>query len=183
MSNQFDPNDVRELYGHAEERRGLQISRIWETMKFTTTIIFGLFTATLTLLNYFPSSALMLLPIFAIVLTVFSLLNIRRQYRRFLEIITWINKIERYLGLYESIKEKGGNDKNKKHFEKENHLVPERFLKESKGYERGKDFIDAKLTICGHTMYSYFTWFYILCIVFAFILIGVILHTVYCSPA
>ncbi len=43
---------VLELYKHAEQRRGLQISRIWETMKLTTAIFFGLFTATVTILGF-----------------------------------------------------------------------------------------------------------------------------------
>jgi len=161
---------VLELYRHAEERRGKQISRIWETMKLTTTIVFGLFTATITILGFllregFPlreqSWIIMFLPIFSTGISIWSLTNVRRQYNRFLEIITWISKVERYLDLHIEITED-----EKRYFSSENHLVPERFF-ESESFRTGDAFIKSKLRWCSDTMYGSFAKLHILYVILA----------------
>lgn len=144
-----------EMYRHTEERRGLQISRIWETMKLTTTIVFGLFTATVAILG-FPKPAeswivgiVAFLPIFSIFISIWSLINVRRQYSRFLEIITWISKVEEHLSLHD--------------------LVPERFL-ESKNFKTEDAFIKSKLHWCSDTMYGSFAKLHVLYVTLAIIL-------------
>ena len=157
---------VLEMYRHAEERRGLQISRIWKTMTFTTGIILGIITATITLLEYLPSLIVLFLPGFAILIAGWAILNNRRQYHRFLEIITWISKVEKYLGLYEQI-----DEVERIQFVEEPNLIPKRWL-ESGAFRTGEGFITSKLTICSNTMYRYFTALYFLYLVLA----GILLH-------
>jgi len=166
---------VLELYKHADQRRGLMISRIYETMKLTTTIFLGLFTATVTILGFLKFWMAVILPFLAILIVAWSWRNIRRQYRRFLEVITWISKVEKYLELYMEIE-----DGKKCYFVDEKHLVPERFLKSSK-FKTGSDFIETESRWCNDTMYGHFAKLYIIYIVLAIILILLALYYSFAS--
>ena len=100
------------MYDHAETRREQQIDRIWDTMKLTTQIIFAIITATIALFELFNDRnalsslrILLVLPMFMAIIALWAFFNTRRQYSQFLTILTWINKLEAYLGLRISVAE------------------------------------------------------------------------------
>jgi len=150
MSSNIDHNAELEMYGHAEKRISRGVSHIWENMKFITTAVFFIITATISLFELFQSQLVLFLPSIAIVITVLSFINLRRQYHRFLESILWLNKIEKHLGLFVEIEER-----DKRLFAEEKHLVPKRFLESGK-FKNGEEFIKANLQIRRKTIYSYF---------------------------
>ena len=127
---------MRDLYDQANKRRNGQIDSIWDTLKFSTTLISGFNTATILLLGNTDSWLVGVIPIFGVIIGCFSLVIIRRQYNRFLEIITWINKIDKAAGFHVEVSPW------KRFYKDEKHLLPEKWLKP---YDTGQDFIDENL--------------------------------------
>lgn len=167
MSNQNEHKAKLEMYSHAEQRIGKAITHIWENMKFTTTIVLSLITATIALLQLSWSWVVIFLPILALIITCLSFLNLKRQYYRFLEAIVWLNKIEKCLGLYKEIKE------DERLFSAEKHLVSKRFFESGK-YETTEDFIKAKLVRCGDTIYGHFSKVHIVYAILTLILLFIV---------
>jgi len=153
----YDENlpTLQDLYHMAYERRKEQVNYIWETNKFTITIISGINTATILLFGNTNSVVVAILPIFGVFIGYYSIRNMRRQYRRFLEIITWINKIEEVAGFHEEV-----ND-NMRFYRLEKHLVPERWLEK---FDTGENFITQNLSLKRRNMYGDFSRLLILMI-------------------
>jgi len=132
------------------------------TVKFSTSIILGIYTATLALWKY-TGKYVAFMPIFAIVISIWAFRNVRRQYKRLLEMLTWINKIEKYLGLHDPI------ESEKRYFDDECHLIPERWL-ESAQFKTGDAFIKCKLKYPSDTMYGFMGHLFIAFMILSFIL-------------
>ena len=161
-----------ESYRHAEARRTDLIDRVWETAKFFTTILSALMTATITLTALKVPTvrfAVVFLPVLMFIVTVIGLLNLRREYRRFLEAVVWLKKIEKYLGLHNEV------DKDKRYFKEEKHLLPERYVKSS--FESSKDFINDGMSLCRHkdTIHFWFTCLFLFYILISFFLLIVVI--------
>ena len=172
MSPEINEHAVDQLYQFAIKRRAEQVSYVWETVKFTTSLCIAIITATLALWRYLQSRQVLFLPVFGLLICFWASYNVRRQYRRFLEILTMINKIERWMGLHREVEE------DRRFYREERHLIPERYL-ESETYGTGEEFINATLSIRSSSMYGYIAKFFIL----LFALFLVLSIVIYWNPS
>jgi len=163
-----------ESYRHAEARRTDLVDRVWETAKFFTTIFSALLTATITLTTLrLPAVkfAVVFLPVLMLGAIIIGLLNLRREYKRFLEAIVWLKKIEKYLGLYDEVNE------DKRYFKEEKHLFPERFIEPN--FKCSKQFINDGMSLRKHkdTIHFHFTCLFLFYILISFLLLSVVIFT------
>lgn len=164
VNGQKDPVPVQEeiklnnglgeiFYKSVLDRRSKQLDYIWETAKFSTTIIGAIYTATVALIGYFHSqdvnslNQIAFLPFFGFIISIWAFLNIRRQYRNFLRDITCINSIEKFLGYHKEIKNEANGSWN------ELFIIPSEWIK-STSLNR-KCFIKEKSKFGKSSMYTY----------------------------
>ena len=122
-----------EYYKHALDRRTEQLDYIWETVKFSTSIITAVLTATIALWKFVEIKEVAFMPVFCMILSIWTFINIKRQYRRFLEVTSWINKIERYLGFHFIV------ENNDRFFKEDEYLMPPRWAKSSSDFKKSED--------------------------------------------
>jgi len=136
----FDPRNahLEDLYRETFATRRDNVSRIWDTLKFTTTIFSALLSALVALtLGYFQFQTSLICAhvepyvqwlIFAIAFgvlatSVLSLFNFRREYERVLEATVIVKKIEHVWGLYEPI-----TNVKHKYFKGDEHVTLEKYI-------------------------------------------------------
>lgn len=120
-----DPLYVRDLFEHLHNRERHIVDRMWESQKYFTTLYTALITATIALMTWFfeteasgPSRTLVIIPLTAIVLLIIGFFDFYRERRADLEVVASLAKIERYLGLHNSINE------DSRYFHDDEYLVP-----------------------------------------------------------
>ena len=145
---------IRDLYEQAYDRRKHQIDKIWETIKFSTTIISGISTATILLFVNTNSWIVGILPLLGAGIGVATLFIIRRQYDRFLDLLILINKIEKVAGFHIEVPE------DQRFYKNEKHLVPDKWLK---SFDTSGEFKKENLSLLRkNNMYSNFSWLIII---------------------
>jgi hypothetical protein len=147
---ELDPNDphLKYLYRQTFSNRRDNVSRIWDTLKFSTTIFTALLSAAVALtLGYFRlltsiendiqfliQLLILAIAFCALVMSSLTLLNFRREYERVIEATAVINKIECLWGFHTS-----DVPSCRRYFINDAHVTLERYLA-----DRGKFASDAE---------------------------------------
>lgn len=120
------------LYKEASEKEKFAVSNAWENVKFYTTITSALMT--ISILAFIQSAdklkaysfpnivifIMMLVPIIVIIVSFIAIKNLEREYSRFLEWISVLEKVREVLGLYQEVQTKKFSD--------DKYLLPKRFV-------------------------------------------------------
>lgn len=128
----FSPEKLMELYGNFESNAKFVVDRIWESVKFFTTITSALLTISIGIygsekiqnsLNIDPnlkSLVFAAIPCIVIMISYIGIMNLKREYKRFLEWIVVIQKTEETLGLHKEFQTKI--------FSQDKYLLPDHFV-------------------------------------------------------
>ena len=154
----FDNRDaLMQLRASLESNAKFVVDKIWANVKFFTTITSALLTTSLALYGSehliklsgldqnLRSLVFAFIPVIVIMISFIGIKNLRREYRRFLEWIAAIQKIQELMGLHVELKTKI--------FPEDKYLFPKQFLDMS--YKDSIEFVESGLKK-KDTLYRYF---------------------------
>lgn len=154
-----------------------QASLMWENLKFYSSITVAAVTAYVVVLGLFIAIinvnklAILItiaLPALMIITSVQGERDLRRRWRRMLEVITTSAKIEEYVGL------RSKRNFGPKVFPKDEWFISPRFVESESKYEKAQDFVEGEtIPKNDSNMYTHMRTFYISMGIFAGVLIGV----------
>ena len=145
------------LYREFSDKEKFAISNVWLNVKFFTTISSALLTASIAVFKVIRNPAalggsdiqslflLVVLPIMVVLISLIGIKNLEREYSRFLEWISVIEKLREKLGLYEEV--------TFRKFPRDRYFIPERFFETP--FYSSEEFIRHGLTQKG-TLLFYF---------------------------
>jgi hypothetical protein len=145
------------LYFEVTNNARFVVDKIWASAKFFTTISSALLTAAiatlytifrdnqLNTLNYVVGILLTFLPIMVIIISSIGIKNLTREYKKFLDWVIVLDKLEEKLGLYEETQFNN--------YPGDKYLLPERFIKSS--FNSSKEFIVLSLQKKGTLRYYF----------------------------
>jgi hypothetical protein len=158
MNDFLNSNDnVFSMLVQVEQNAKFVIGKVWESVRFIATLNTAIFTAVIALIGAFGSKVMSgnttpyillfiaILPMMVILFSYIGINNLKREYRRFLEWVVIIDKLQEKLGFY-SI------DKSAK-YPNDNYLIPERFV--SNAYSCSSDFVESELKKRGNLYYHF----------------------------
>ena len=169
-----DKDTLLILYGQVSENARYVVDKIWTNVRFFATLTSALITLTVMIMismmkgqvGIIPAPirlVLIFIPLINIALSILGIKNLAREYKRFLDWIAALSKIQEKLGLYERTRFRT--------FQKDKYILPERFSQHA--YSSTEDFIEAMMK-SKSSIYYYFKilhWIYVTISVFLAIVI------------
>ena len=168
---------LMQFFNDVEGNAKFVVDKIWASVKFFTTITSVLLTTSVALygsdnlqkmLGLNPnlkSLILAVIPIIVIMISMIGMKNLKREYRRFLEWVVVINKLQELLGLHEEVRTNL--------YSKDRYILPEHFV--LKDYGSSEDFVNSGLRKKG-TLYYYFNILHRSYVIIAIIITLLILY-------
>jgi len=137
-----DKEKLLSIYSEVIQQAKFTIDKLWESVKFFTTITSALLTASIGGFIVITKEKLLdeqiiivfiliFIPIIIIAVSIIGILNSKREYLRFLTHVTILDKIQEKLGFYNEIKFLV--------YPKDKFQLPEKFIKNA--YNSSEDFI------------------------------------------
>jgi len=147
-------NELLSLLSTFDEMRRSYEGRLWDTLKYFTTLITALLSVSggmvaLALTQGKPIGIVKIasvIPILGIVLAILGYVNLQREYRRTMEIQAIIKKLEYALGLHDK-SFLGNLPSQSRTFMKDETLFPDRWLKDDTSTKSSDDWIESKMSV------------------------------------
>ena len=159
----FDDKDkLIEIWKDERRSRDVSAQLMWENVKFFTTIIGALITAHMTLLGFVKSSgipqwifygSLITFPGSILLLSIFAEKDLKRRWKRVMDAIVNLSKLEGLIGLYADIGDK------LKSF-KSDRFIFKRYKESADKFESSDEFIKFFSSTKQDNMYSSMRWIY-----------------------
>ena len=154
-----DKETLIKIWLDERRSRDFQATLMWENIKYYTTLISVLITADIFILKILLGVKMLALSILSLILPTFIIFisrlaeaNLERRWRRFLECVVHLAKLESLLGLHEEIPKEL-----KKVFEDDTYLF-QSWVESHKKYSNSNEFIEGELI--GDNMFTHLRMIY-----------------------